>query len=86
MQAPGHVPQRVSCSSPDACTAAGTIGDGRIVAEVWNGTRWGVQSMPLPVGVGSALVHVVSCVLADTLFIDGCRARGGWLGLQGKLM
>lgn len=70
----------VSCSSPNACTAVGSTGDGRlpIVAEHWDGTMWSVQIMALPVGVTSAEARAVSCVPANV-----CTAVGEHTGRSG---
>jgi hypothetical protein len=42
----------VSCTSPSACTAVGSYAYGQdslaTLVEVWNGTRWSIQSTPIP--------------------------------------
>ena len=57
----------VSCVSRTACTAVGyaanSTGVGAIpLAERWNGTKWAIQSMPKPPGVGNeTTLYGVSC-------------------------
>jgi hypothetical protein len=53
----------VSCSSPLACTAAGsyTSSSGSLtLAEAWNGTTWSIQATPSPGNMGNT-IGGVSC-------------------------
>jgi hypothetical protein len=62
--APGSNLAGVSCSSPTACTGAGSysLADGRPVtlAERWNGSSWSIQNTPQPPGIWSWFMGV-SC-------------------------
>jgi hypothetical protein len=54
----------VSCASPSACTAVGVtggtgFGNGKVLAERWNGERWSVQ--PTPLRASQSLFWDVSC-------------------------
>lgn len=55
----------VSCSSPTRCIAAGDFvdssGNGRLLAESWNGSRWARQTVPLPSGAISGVLTGISC-------------------------
>jgi len=66
----------VSCGSPSACLAVGDYYDGRgngVLAEMWNGTSWAIESVPLPSGgLGGALLGV-SCTSATA-----CTAVGDY--------
>ena len=63
----------VSCPAVGDCIAVGTNNSstsaGVPVAEVWNGTRWALQSIPAP--PGSSSMTGVSCAAADA-----CTAVG----------
>jgi hypothetical protein len=55
----------VSCASATACTAAGGYAPGGLndyYAEVWNGTRWELQTTPKPAGFTFGYLYGVSCV------------------------
>src|SRR4029077_14269529 len=59
-----HVLRAVSCTSPSACTAVGSLGYATL-AEVWNGTSWSVQKTPqLPPGSGLNALTGGSCISA----------------------
>jgi hypothetical protein len=64
----------VSCVSQSSCLAVGSydIGDGiTLLAEIWNGTTWAIEAVPLPSGgLGGNLVGV-SCTSASA-----CTAVG----------
>jgi hypothetical protein len=66
----------VSCSSPTSCMAAGFYinqrGQQRPLTEVWNGTSWTVEAVPLPSGVSFGVLRGVSCTSATA-----CTAVGG---------
>jgi hypothetical protein len=54
----------VSCASPAACIAVGDYYGGRgngVLAEMWNGTRWAIESVPLPAGALGGALFGVSC-------------------------
>ena len=71
----------MSCSS-GTCTAVGyyyaanaTTG---IYAEAWNGTRWSLQTTPVPPGTADSALFGVSCTSAST-----CTAVGYYSGRSG---
>jgi len=54
----------VSCPTRDACTAVGdyrTKSGVRLLAEVWNGTRWSFQPISNPPGSEKSVLQAVSC-------------------------
>jgi hypothetical protein len=55
----------LSCISGLACEAVGAYttagGIGASLAERWNGTRWAVQTTPMPTGAQSAFLGAISC-------------------------
>jgi hypothetical protein len=55
----------VSCWSPTKCIAAGDFvngsGNGRLLAEYWNGSTWARQTVPLPPGAISGVLTGISC-------------------------
>ena len=60
----GHLTFAVSCPSTTACTATGMSyqsGEGRPLAESWNGTEWKVQSVPYPEGAKEDQLTGVQC-------------------------
>ena len=65
----------VSCSAPDACTAVGLAGfpdgQGRTLAEQWDGTSWQLQTTPVPPHTPVAEYDAVSCTAATA-----CTAAG----------
>lgn len=68
----------VSCSSPSACTAVGSYEVNDFVptvafAEAWDGTSWGLQTIPVPAGGNSSVLRGVSCPAA-------CTAVGYYFG------
>jgi hypothetical protein len=70
----------VSCEAVGACLAVGAYfsGDGDSpLAEIWNGTSWTLQSVPLPAGaLGGDLVSV-SCTSASACTAVGDYANSG---------
>jgi hypothetical protein len=66
---------RVSCTSPSACTAVGwyqsNSGAYFALAERWNGTEWAIQETPEPKGTLNGLLDGVSCTSATS-----CTAVG----------
>lgn len=80
----GAALQAVSCASPRACTAVGSTDTGSdtsgILAEAWNGSRWGLQSVPAPAGSTSSHLEGVSCSSARACTAVGYySSRGGSL-------
>jgi hypothetical protein len=51
----------VSCTSPTACTAAGSSNYARSLAESWNGKKWTIQRAPSPSGGAPAELSSESC-------------------------
>ncbi|HEV2373665.1 MAG TPA: hypothetical protein VGS19_16015 [Streptosporangiaceae bacterium] len=71
----------VSCTSPRACTAAGSSpGTGRqagiqvTLAEAWDGTRWAIQPTASPAHSAGTGLSAVSCTSAGT-----CVAAGSYV-------
>jgi len=71
----------VSCTSPTACIAVGTSGNGTTVAtslaERWNGTNWTIQQTPGPPGATSSSFYSVSCTSPDACIAVGNFRRSG---------
>jgi serine/threonine-protein kinase len=71
----------VSCTSPTACIAVGTSGNGTTVAtslaERWNGTNWTIQQTPGPPGATSSSLYSVSCTSPDACIAVGNFRRSG---------
>jgi subtilisin family serine protease len=70
----------VSCISTTKCVAVGTYsknGGGESLPYVieWNGSKWSLQSVPLPSGSGSATLYGVSCTASNA-----CTAVGAFGG------
>jgi hypothetical protein len=67
----------VSCPSATFCEAVGSYESGSAVeatlAEVWNGTKWAIQSTPNPTGASSSSLGGVSCPSATF-----CEAVGSY--------
>jgi hypothetical protein len=67
----------VSCTAVNDCEAVGSYTDSLQgvlpLAELWNGTVWTVQSVPLPTGASSVVLTSVSCVSASS-----CEAVGSY--------
>lgn len=69
------VPDAVSCSAADACTAVGaylTKSRQLGLAERWNGSAWSRETVPTPAGAGIVTLSGVSCASASD-----CEAVGG---------
>lgn len=70
----------VSCSSATACTAVGTVntsgGPSVPLVERWDGNSWSIQSMPSPIGAGSAELRSVSCSSDVSCTAVGDRGTG----------
>jgi hypothetical protein len=58
----------VSCTSADACTAAGSYDNSSVtqvtLAERWDGTAWSIQSTPNPAGSLGSILYAISCTSA----------------------
>jgi hypothetical protein len=75
----------ISCTSASACIAVGeyntSSAEGVVLAEIWNGTAWALQSIPSPsnsAGFG-AVVNGVSCGSASS-----CTTVGGYENKSGS--
>jgi hypothetical protein len=75
----------VSCSAPDACTAAGsyTIETQLTLAERWDGTAWTIQATPNPDGGGE--FTAVSCPSAAACTAVGVNFAATWDGTSWNL-
>ncbi len=72
----------VSCTSSKACTATGSYQPGGVsasFAEVWNGSRWTLQTTPVPTGSTGNTLLGVSCVPTR------CTAVGAFFSSPGQL-
>jgi hypothetical protein len=72
----GSVLSLVSCGSATSCVAVGHYTDSTgllTFAEVWNGTKWKVESTALPAGATSTQLNSVSCSSATA-----CTAVGSF--------
>jgi len=70
----------VACTSSSACTAVGTsaaIADAAL-AEAWNGTKWSIQTTPVPSGSRGSVLYGVACASATA-----CTAVGGYENSSG---
>ena len=62
-----HYLYNVSCTGPKSCVAAGVNaaadhGNGAVLAETWNGTRWTVSAMKPPPGSQGSSLSGISCL------------------------
>jgi hypothetical protein len=67
----------VSCTSATACTASGEYSPGGVAAyfaEAWNGSKWRLETTPVPVGFQHGTLLGMSCASAR------CTAVGAWTG------
>jgi hypothetical protein len=76
----------VSCTAPDACTAAGDSeqpgGVFSPLAERWDGTNWAIQATPTPAPTGlSSGFFAVSCTAPAA-----CTATGGYTASNGDIL
>lgn len=76
----GTTPTRltgVSCTSANSCEAVGSDSGGAggtaMLAEVWNGATWTIQTTPSPTGANYSLLSSVSCSSPDE-----CEAVGNY--------
>jgi hypothetical protein len=75
----------VSCTSSSACVAVGSDYTGgfpsssySVLAEVWNGTSWSIQSTPNPPGEKGVVLSGVSCASSSA-----CSAVGSYVNSSG---
>ena len=65
----------VSCTSASVCTAVGSYetSNNNLVplAEGWNGTRWAIESTPVPAGATRTYLASVSCTSPKTCIAVG---------------
>jgi hypothetical protein len=69
----------VSCTSPNACTAAGAYIKGNSIAtlaEAWNGSAWGIQSTPNPAGARTSQLNGISCPVTSAQGPGTCISAG----------
>lgn len=67
-----------ACVTATACEAVGYYfagGGGGVLAEVWNGTSWRIQTAPEPAGATSSELTSVACTAANA-----CTAVGFYFG------
>jgi len=80
----------VSCTSPAACTAVGSAPGGAggepPVAEVWNGTSWSIQTIPLPPGATPVQLNGVSCISATACILVGSYVLDTSQGQYGQIL
>jgi hypothetical protein len=67
----------VACPAADACRAVGSDLRG-LFSEVWNGSSWRIQPVPVPAGGSFAGLNGVSCPAADR-----CEAVGSYSSRKG---
>lgn len=70
---------RVSCTSSAACSATGYSYGGTkstVFAEVWDGTSWALQGLPVPAGGKAGLVSGISCLAASDCVATGYYEAG----------
>jgi hypothetical protein len=70
----------VSCTSATACTAVGSEPFGNhveLVAEVWDGSTWTIETTPTPWGATSRALSGVSCTSAAACTAVGQFVSGG---------
>jgi hypothetical protein len=73
-----------ACGSTDACTAVGSIDEGKVgqyaaLADSWNGTSWTTQGTPSP----ADYVHKSSLDGVSCAFADACTAVGSYANRYG---
>jgi hypothetical protein len=71
----------VSCATTTSCVAVGfgtnSTGHQLPIAELWNGTSWSGQTLPLPFGASDAQLLAVSCSAATACTAVGASESGG---------
>lgn len=72
----------LQCTSRTACIAVGNLrgNTSRAVpfADLWNGTTWTMQRLPIPPGAHYPSVNAVSCSSSDTCIAVGGFTTGGY--------
>jgi hypothetical protein len=65
----------VACASTSACTAVGAsvVQVATALAEAWNGTKWSIQTTPVPSGARGSVLYAVACTSSNA-----CTAVGGY--------
>ncbi len=75
----------VSCASPASCIAVGyyspDAGSEQLLAEHWDGSRWALQSVPIPAGAPESELYSVSCTSPAS-----CTAIGQYYPASGGLL
>jgi hypothetical protein len=69
----------VSCPTAGFCEAVGSYSNGSagvLLAEIWNGTSWTMQSVPAPAGSTSLAFFAVSCTSATFCEAVGLSSSG----------
>jgi hypothetical protein len=73
----------VACSSATHCEAVGNYNNSSDVlvtlAEVWNGTKWAVQTTPNPAGATNVTLNAVACPTSTR----DCEAAGSYINSSG---
>jgi hypothetical protein len=71
----------VSCKSKRACIAVGYLtasgGGRRMLAEVWDGVAWNVQSAPTPIGATASSFNGMSCSFSICTVVGWYTDRAG---------
>jgi hypothetical protein len=76
----------VSCASRTACTAVGFVGDEEIpegdvpLAMAWDGSKWAIQSTPIPPSTNNTNLNSVSCVSRNACTAVGYAANSSGVG------
>jgi hypothetical protein len=76
----------VFCTAADACEAVGSSNSandlfvGVTLAEVWNGTKWSIQTTPKP-STGTSSLNSLSCTAANACEAVGDYYRSQWFTL-----
>ena len=71
----------VSCTSATSCFAVGLYFDGSVylpLIEMWDGSSWSVQALPL-VSANGGFTPAVSCVSATSCVVTGSTIDGGFV-------
>ncbi len=76
----------VSCTSSTACIAVGGYvnSGGTLVAlaEVWEGTKWAIETLPIPTGAKASVLNGVSCVPPEVTKVE-CYFTGDYTNSEG---
>jgi hypothetical protein len=59
----------VACASIETCEAVGNSKNSSnaesLLAELWNGTKWTLQTVPKPSGAANSVLTGISCISTD---------------------